>query len=74
MIFWFTMSASPGQIATRTAVIKNDGSRLDFEIAAKRSALFVISTMLLMGLPALMIFSKQKQTLVDFLCQTRVVG
>jgi class 3 adenylate cyclase/uncharacterized RDD family membrane protein YckC len=73
LVFWFMMSASPGQIATRTAVIMKDGSRLDFEAAAKRSALFVISTMFLFGLPALTLFTKTKETLFDYLCKTRVV-
>lgn len=73
LIFWFARSASPGQIATRTAVVMNDGKCLDFETAAKRSALFVISTMLLLGLPALTLFTAKKQTMFDFFCKTRVV-
>ncbi len=73
LICWYTMNASPGQIATRTAVIMNDGSRMTFETAAMRATLFVISTMILFGLPALSLFTKLKQTMVDYLCKTRVV-
>lgn len=73
IIFWYTMNASPGQIATRTAVIMNDDSRMTFETAALRAVLFVVSTMMLFGLPALTLFTKLKQTLFDYLCNTKVV-
>lgn len=73
LIFWYSMNASPGQIATRSAVIMNDGSRMTFETAALRAILFVISTMLFFGLPALTLFTKLKQTMFDYLCNTRVV-
>lgn len=73
MVFWYTMNASPGQIATRTAVIMKDGSRMTFETVAMRAILFVISTMILFGLPALTLFTKLKQTLFDYLSNTRVV-
>ena len=73
LIFWFIKGASPGQIATRSAVIMNDGSRLDFETSAKRSALFVISTMIFLGVPALSLFTKSKKTFFDSQCNTRVV-
>lgn len=71
--FWFWKGASPGQIATRTAVVMENGSQMDFATAAKRSALFVISSMMLCGIPALGIFLDMKKTLYDYLCKTRVV-
>jgi class 3 adenylate cyclase/uncharacterized RDD family membrane protein YckC len=73
LVFWFWKGTSPGQIATRTAVVMNDGSHLDFLTATKRSALFVVSSMLLFGLPMLTLFVGLKKTTYDYICKTRVV-
>lgn len=71
--FWFWKSASPGQIATRTAVVMEDGSALDFATAATRGALFTVSIVLLFGIPALSLFLDMKKTLYDYICKTRVI-
>ncbi len=72
LFFWFWKGASPGQIATRTAVTMDNGVLLDFKTAAKRSALFVVS-MMLFGIPALTLYVDMKKTLYDYWCGTRVV-
>ena len=71
-LFWMIRSASLGQIATGTAVINQEGGKPDIVIAFKRSAIFFFSN-LFFGVGALMIFSGEKKTLYDKICNTRVV-
>jgi uncharacterized RDD family membrane protein YckC len=73
LAFWYWRGATPGQISTHTAVIMDDGRRLDFATAAKRSALFVASTLIFFGIPSLSLFLEMKKTLFDYFCGTRVV-
>ncbi|HOD39178.1 MAG TPA: adenylate/guanylate cyclase domain-containing protein [Candidatus Wallbacteria bacterium] len=70
--FWIIRGASPGQIATRTAVVKDDGSPVDIVTAVKRSFIFVASVMFFF-IGVLMIFTESKKTLYDKMCNTRVV-
>ena len=70
--FWIIRGASPGQIATRTAVVKDDGSPVDIVTAVKRSFIFVASVMFFF-IGVLMIFTESKKTLYDKMCSTRVV-
>lgn len=71
-IFWKLKQASPGQIASGTAVVEEDGNAdLSIILVLKRSALFLISTFSIVGLLA--IFIGEKKTLHDKLCKTRVV-
>ncbi len=71
-VFWMIRSASLGQIVTGTAVIYGDDEKLDITIAFKRSVIFFFSN-LFFGAGALMIFSGEKKTLYDKVCNTRVV-
>lgn len=71
-ISWKLKQASPGQIATGTAVVNDDGSRdISLPGAAKRSLIFLASCFTVIGL--LMMFFGEKKTLYDKLCQTQVV-
>lgn len=71
-IFWKLKQASPGQIASGTAVVEEDGNTdLAIALVLKRSALFIVSTFSIIGL--LIIFVGEKKTLHDKLCKTRVV-
>lgn len=71
-IFWKIKRATPGQIASNTAVVDEGGStEISFGLAAKRSALFLISSFIIVGLA--MIFVGEKKTLYDKVCNTRVV-
>ncbi len=70
--FWKFRKASPGQIATGTAVIDENGDTdLPLLLVFKRSAIYVISTLSVVG--NLAIFFGEKKTIHDKLCQTRVV-
>ncbi len=70
--FWKLRQASPGQIACGNAVIEDNGNTsLPFALVLKRSALFIISTLSIVG--NLAIFFGEKKTLHDKMCSTRVV-
>jgi class 3 adenylate cyclase/uncharacterized RDD family membrane protein YckC len=71
LFFWRLKKASIGQIMTNVSIVHNDGKELDWVLCAKRSALFVFSCLTLFGV--LMIFAKDKLTLYDKLCETKVV-
>ncbi len=72
-IFWKVKHASPGQIASGTAVIQGDGSeKMAMTLALKRSFLLLLSTFIIFGV--LMVLFGEKQTLYDKLCDTRVVA
>ncbi|PKL42686.1 MAG: hypothetical protein CVV41_14160 [Candidatus Riflebacteria bacterium HGW-Riflebacteria-1] len=71
-MFWKIKKATPGQIASGTAVVSEDGSgEISYGLAAKRSALFLVSNFIIVGLA--MIFVGEKKTLYDKVCKTRVV-
>jgi len=70
--FWALRGASPGQIISETAVVKENGNTLDFVTAFKRSLIFVPS-MSFFCIGALFYFGPDKKTLYDKLCETRVV-
>lgn len=71
-IFWKVKHATPGQIASGTAVVQEDGlAEVSFALALKRSALFLVSCFTIFGV--LMIFVGEKKTLYDKVCKTRVV-
>ena len=71
-IFWKIRHATPGQIASGTAVVDENGSTdISFGLAAKRSAIFLFSSFIIVGVA--MIFVGSKKTLYDKLCETRVV-
>lgn len=71
-IFWKIKQASPGQIASGTAIVNEDGSRdITLFTAIKRSALFLFSCFTIFGLA--MLFFGEKKTLYDKICQTQVV-
>ncbi|MEZ7891229.1 MAG: adenylate/guanylate cyclase domain-containing protein [Candidatus Wallbacteria bacterium] len=69
---WFLKGATPGQIAVKTAVVDCKGSKPNFMLSFKRSALFIASFALL-GLGMLMIFTGEKKTFYDLKCDTRVI-
>jgi class 3 adenylate cyclase/uncharacterized RDD family membrane protein YckC len=72
-IFWKIKHATPGQIASGTAVIQEDGStEVPLALAFKRSAMFLVSCFTIFGV--LMIFVGEKKTLYDKVCKTRVVS
>lgn len=71
-IFWIIKGASPGQIAVRNAVVKDDGSPIDFLTAIKRSVIFTAS-LAFFFLGVLYIFTESRKTLYDKICGTRVV-
>lgn len=71
-IFWALKGASPGQIVSETAVVKENGDSLDFVTAFKRSLIFVPSISFFF-IGALFYFGPDKKTLYDKLCETRVV-
>ncbi|OGK12239.1 MAG: hypothetical protein A2W80_02320 [Candidatus Riflebacteria bacterium GWC2_50_8] len=70
-LFWKIKKATPGQIASGTAVVDEGGSDISFGRAAKRSALFLVSSFIIVGLA--MVFVGEKKTLYDKVCNTRVV-
>jgi class 3 adenylate cyclase/uncharacterized RDD family membrane protein YckC len=71
--FWKLKKASPGQIASGTAVVcENDTDELSFALAAKRSALYLLSCFIIFGVA--MVLIGEKKTLYDKLCKTRVVS
>ncbi len=71
-VFWKLKHATPGQIASGTAVVQANGdSEIGAALALKRSALFLASCFTLIGL--LMVLVGDKQTLYDKFCNTRVV-
>lgn len=71
--FWKIKKASPGQIAVGTAIVAEDGeTEISYALAAKRSALFLFSVFIIVGVA--MVFVDEKKTLYDKLCQTRVVS
>jgi class 3 adenylate cyclase len=71
-IFWKFRQASPGQIACGNAVIEDDGNtKLSLVLVFKRSALYIISTLSIVG--NLAVFFGEKRTLHDKMCATRVV-
>jgi class 3 adenylate cyclase/uncharacterized RDD family membrane protein YckC len=70
-LFWKVRGASPGQIATGTGVVAEEGDSLSWEIACKRGVLMVLSTLLVFG--PLMIFIGSRRTFYDSYCRTRVV-
>lgn len=69
-LFWRIKKASLGQIASGTAVISKSGE-LNIATTAKRSALFLLSCFIVLGV--LMVIVNEKKTLYDMLCQTDVV-
>lgn len=72
-IFWKIKHATPGQIASGTAVIQENGTaEVPTALAFKRSAMFLLSCFTIFGV--LMIFAGEKKTLYDKVCQTRVVS
>jgi len=71
-LFWKLKQASPGQIASGNAVVTEDGeTSLPLILVFKRSALYILSTLSIVG--NLAIFFGEKKTLHDKLCSTRVV-
>ena len=71
-IFWKFRHASPGQIATGTAVVDENGNPdLPVILVFKRSAIYIASTLSIIGNFA--IFVGDRQTLHDKVCSTRVV-
>jgi uncharacterized RDD family membrane protein YckC len=72
-VFWKLKHASPGQIASGTAVIsEKNPDNISIGLAMKRSALFLVSVFIVFGV--LMIFIGEKKTFYDKLCETRVVA
>lgn len=69
-LFWRLKSASPGQIASGTAVVSPYGD-LTTGLAMKRSALFLLSCFTIIGV--MMVLVGEKVTLYDKLCNTAVV-
>ncbi len=70
--FWIIKGASPGQIAAKNAVVKENGSPIDAVTAIKRAFIFSASVAFFF-IGVLMIFTESKKTLYDKLCNTRVV-
>lgn len=70
--FWMIKGASPGQIAARNAVVRDDGSPIDPVTAVKRAFIFAASVAFLF-LGVLYIFTESRKTLYDKMCATRVV-
>lgn len=70
--FWKLKHATPGQIASGTAVVQSDGDQnIGAFLALKRSAIFLATCFTVIGL--FMVFIGEKQALYDKLCKTRVV-
>jgi len=71
-LFWMIKGASPGQIASKTAVVMENDEKLDLVVAFKRAAIFVFSNTIL-GAGSLMLLTGEKRTLYDKLCETKVI-
>jgi len=71
-LFWLIKGASPGQIASKNAVVMENDEKLDVIVAFKRAAIFVFSNAIL-GAGALMLLTGEKRTLYDKVCETKVI-
>jgi len=72
-VFWKLKGATPGQIAIQTAVVMEDGSEISWQIALKRSALF-LGSCIFFFLGVALIFVGEQKTFYDLQCKTKVVG
>ncbi len=70
--FLILKGATLGQVALHTAVVKEDGSPIDMKAAIIRTAVLYV-TCLLLGVPALSIFSQLKKTAFDHVAGTKVI-